>query len=165
MGLVFNPGWYYYPRKLGVCLYAIDFSQYWPAINEALTIVLGGAIICAAGFLTYALHKYAIFLSASQQERLAKIINEGLNRAAQYALNTIEAHEKDVKITTDSKLVQIGANYALRHMQITLDKAGKTPQDVAEMIVARLPVAPTESDKTGAIAPIPPVTSAALPPV
>jgi len=143
-------------------VYDISFAQYWPAINEGLTIVLGGAVICAAGFLTYALHKYATFLSASQQERLAKIINDGLNRAAQYALNTIEAHEKDMKITTDSKLVQIGANYALRHMQVTLDKAGKTPQDVAEMIVARLPVAPMAN---GIAVPIVPVTSAALPPV
>lgn len=131
-------------------MYEISFQEYWPAINEALTIALGGAVICLLGWSTWFLHKHApAWLSDDAQAKIAKVIDTGLQRAVSFALNTVEAHEKDVKITTDSKIVQIGANYAIKHMGVVLGKAGKTPVDVAEMIVARLPVAPTEKDITG----------------
>lgn len=147
-------------------MYEISLQAYWPAINEALTIVLGGAVICLVGWATWFLHQHVpTWLSTDAQAKLSKVIDAGLNRAVQYALNTVEAHEKDVKLTTDSKLVQVGVNYALQHIGVTLQGAGKSPADIAEMIVARMPVAPTAADLTGATARREVVTHEPLPPV
>lgn len=147
-------------------MYGIDLAPLFPDINEALKVLLAGGVMCIMGYVTWILHtKAPKFIDAQTQAKLAAVIDQGLNMAAQYALKTIEDHEKDLKPTTDSKIVQIGADYAIRHIGVTLGDAGKTPQDIAEMILARLPTAPTVVDTTGATVTKAIVTTETLAPI
>ena len=64
----------------------IDLSHVWESVNGGLLILLQGGALILGGYLVWALHKYAKFLTAAQQEKLAGIINSGLNMAVNYAM-------------------------------------------------------------------------------
>lgn len=135
-------------------------------MNSGLLVLLQGGALVIGGYLVYALHKYAKFLSAAQQEKLGSIVNSGLNMAINYAMAYATAEEKKIQPTTDSIVTKIAAQYAADHFGKTLDKLGKSPTDVAQMILARLPSPPNQTDTTGAtIRPLAPVESQPLKPI
>jgi hypothetical protein len=55
--------------------------------------------------------------------------------------------------------------YALHHSPGAIRKFGLSPEDLGVKALAYIPVAPTTTDLTGAVARVQPVTSAPLPPV
>lgn len=143
-------------------MHSIDLTPLFPLVNEGLKILLAGCVVCIMGYVTWLLHtKAPKFIDAQTQAKIAAVINDGLNRAVQYALNTVSAEEAKIKPTTDSLVTKIGAQYAINHLGDTLEKAGKTPADIAEMIVARLPVAPS----TEAPAPVPKAVAVEMAPL
>lgn len=145
-------------------MFAIDLSPAFTMINEGLKILLSGGVICIMGYVTWLLHtKAPKFIDAQTQAKIAAVINDGLNRAVQYALNMAATEETKAKPTTDSLIVKIGAQYAVNHLGDTLAKAGKTPDDIAEMIVARLPVAPAVPD--GPVVVVPKATAVVMEPL
>lgn len=131
-------------------MHPIDIQPIWDFINSGLLILLKGAALCIGGYVVWLLHtKAPKFIDAQTQAKLAAIANQGLNMAIQYAMKTVTVEEAKIKPTFDSKVVQIAAGYAVNHIGGTLDKMGKSPADIAEMLVARFPPAPTVVDTTG----------------
>lgn len=143
----------------------IDLTHVWDSVNAGLLILLQGGAIVIGGYLIYALHKYGKFLSAAQQEKLANIVNSGLNAAINYAMAVATEQEKKVQPSTDSVITKIAAQYAADHFGTTLDKMGKSPSDVAQMILARIPPPPNQTDTTGATITRAIVTTEPIPPV
>lgn len=143
----------------------IDLAPVWSSVNEGLLILLGGLGIVISGYLIYALHKYAAFLTASQQAKLGEIINKGLIMAINFAMSKVEEAEKKVQPKTDSLVTKVAADYAITHFGETLKKAGKSPADIAEMLVARMPSPPVLADLTDAKVTTELVTRQELPPV
>lgn len=143
----------------------IDLSHVWESVNSGLLILLQGGALILGGYLVWALHKYAKFLTAAQQEKLAKIINDGLARAVDYAMTVATEQEKKIAPQAGSMVTRIAAQYAADHFGTTLDKMGKSPADIAQMILARIPPPPTEADLTGAKPTRSIVETTPLPPV
>lgn len=143
----------------------IDLTHVWDSVNAGLLILLQGGAIIIGGYLIYALHKYGKFLSAAQQEKLANIVNSGLNAAINYAMAVATEQEKKVQPSTDSVITKIAAQYAADHFGTTLDKMGKSPSDVAQMILARIPPPPVLGDLTNAPVKTELVTTQTLSPI
>lgn len=143
----------------------LDLTPVWSSVNEGLVILLGGLGIVIGGYLVWAIHRYGKFLSAAQQEKLANVVNNGINLAIQYALNVATEAEKKVVVKPDSVITRIAGQYAADHFGTTLEKLGKSPADVAQMIVARLPSPPVVGDLTDAKVTRSIVTTEPLPPI
>lgn len=143
----------------------IDLTSVWQSVNEGLLILLGGVALVIGGYTAYALHKYASFLTASQQQKLGDIINRGLQMAINFAMSKVDEAEKKVRPKTDSLVTKIAADYAVNHFGSTLARMGKTPSDVSEMILARLPSPPVIGDNTGAVVTVEKIEVTPLPPI
>jgi len=142
----------------------IDLSHVWESVNGGLLILLQGGALILGGYLVWALHKYAKFLTAAQQEKLAGIINSGLNMAVNYAMTVATEQEKKFAPQAGSMVTRIAAQYAADHFGTTLTKMGKSPGDIAQMILARIPPPPTDKDLTGVTVKTGVVESGSLPP-
>lgn len=133
---------------LGVTM--LNLAPVWDSVNGGVLLLLSGLAVVISGYLIYGLHKYAAFLTAAQQEKLAKIIHDGLNRAIDYAMTVVTEQEKKIAPQAGSIVTRIAAQYAADHFGSTLEKMGKSPSDVAQMILARIPSPPVDTDLTGA---------------
>lgn len=147
---------------LGVMM--LNLAPVWDSVNAGVLLLLSGLAVIISGYLIYGLHKYAAFLTAAQQEKLAGIIHDGLNRAIDYAMTVVTEQEKKVAPQAGSMVTRIAAQYAINHFGSTLEKMGKSPADVAQMILARIPPPPVTADLSGAKAPLSVVSTEPLPP-
>lgn len=118
----------------------IDLAPLWPVVNELSVPVL----TALAGYLALLVRTWLInhakLLSAQTDAKVGEALDGALRKGIDFALQGVEAKERQIgPVTVNNPIVAQAVIYARDHAQGAIDHFGKSDENLAEMIVARLP--------------------------
>lgn len=136
-------------------MHGVDLSPLWGYLNEFLGLVLTGLAGWVVVYIKAWLSAHAKFLDAQTINQLGEVVQRTETNAIAYGKQAAAKGEASVgPISTGNRIGDFAANYMVRHIPETLDKLKKSPSDVSDMILAKLPPPPSVEDTTGTTAKI-----------
>jgi len=127
------------------------FLQTWLYPTIALTLAaLGGWVLVRSQAYLASRGKW---LDANAQTQIADLEKRALQMGTDAVMQWVQTNGNKLHPTLDSGVTTWAANLALSHAGGILAKNGLSPQEVADKIVARLPMTMVTTDTTGRTVP------------